>query len=236
MAWIMDHKLFGIAKISRHAVVLFCACFILCAALPAYSMSEESIENKLKSYLKNNYPWDEIELYDLKLSSKVSAAPKRIFIEKPPPGRTVFSIELEDGVRISATATVKAFDMVVVSRGAFRRGYTLQDGDVYVSFLDVSRIPRDTVKDMDAALGKKLTRSIIANAPIDATMLMNESQVVKKGQKVALVIESPYLSIMTMGMIKETGQVGNYVRAINIASNKIVTGLLMDENTVKVRF
>lgn len=236
MAYMRNYKIFGIAKIWHHAVFLLCACLILYPALPAYAMPSENIENFIRSFLKDNYPWDEIEIYDLKLSSKVNAKPKRIFIEKPPPGRTVFLIELENGDRVSATANVKAFDMVIVSRGAFRKGYMLQDNDVYVSPMDVSRIPRDAVKDIDAVLGRRLTRSIIANAPIDATMLMNESKVVKKGKKVALVIESPYLSISTMGMLKENGQIGNYVRAINVTSNKVVTGLLTDENTVKVRF
>jgi flagella basal body P-ring formation protein FlgA len=47
-------------------------------------------------------------------------------------------------------------------------------------------------------------------------------------------VESGNFKITAPGEIKANSSVGRAVKAVNLASKKIVTGLLIDENTVKV--
>jgi flagella basal body P-ring formation protein FlgA len=198
--------------------------------------ASSDIGDALKEYIKGNYPWAEVDMGDLKFSDgPPQGIPQKILVEKGPPGRTVFSLEYKNGRRITATANVKAYDKIVVSRKGFKKGYCLQEDDVYTTLLEIGRIPKEAIRDVTGVAGKTLTRSIIANMPIAESMVTEKPQV-KKGQRVLIVAESSGFSITAFGEMKESGYVGNYVKAVNLASKKAVTGMLVNENTIKVDF
>jgi flagella basal body P-ring formation protein FlgA len=193
-------------------------------------------EAVLKAHVKETYPWAEIEIDDLLLSNKLpDEQPLKIATEKGPPGKTVFTMEFKNGKKIIATANIKAFDWVVMSIRGFRKGYYLQKNDVFAKLMDVTRIPKGAIRNTEQVIGKPLTRSIVANAPVVDTMV-SDTAVVKRGHKVTLVIESPSFIITTLGEIKENSSVGSHVKVLNLASKKIISGTLTDENTVKVEF
>ncbi len=194
------------------------------------------IDEVLKAFVKETYPWAEVDITDVALSSEPSAGqPERILVQKGLPNKTVFLLEYKDGKRITATAQVKAFDWAVMTRRALRKGYVLQKEDVYTILMEIGRIPKDAVRVSDQLVGATLSRPVIANAPLVAGMVQ-ESQQVKRGQRVMIVAESDSFSIMAKGELKETGYVGTDVKVLNLDSKKIVVGRLVSENTVKVVF
>jgi flagella basal body P-ring formation protein FlgA len=160
---------------------------------------------------------------------------KEIMIEKGPPGKTIFVLEFEDDKKITATADIKAYDHILVSRRAFKKGYYLQKDDVYTMLMDVQKIPNNALKgkDIGKVVGKQLLRSIIANMPLSSGMV-SETPIVKRGQRVILLVESEGLKITAIGEMKKDSAVGKYAKVINLASKKIVTGLLINKNTVKM--
>lgn len=189
----------------------------------------------LKSYLKKNFPWAEIEISELNINAEISELPERILIQQPPPGKTIFLIEFKNGKKINAAANVKAYEWVVMSSKSMRKGDYLQLTDVYLTLLDVTKIPRGAINRVDTAVAKQLSRSINANMPVTDIML-NEQKLVKKGQLVFVVIESPNFTIRTTGEIKGNAFVGSSAKVVNLASKKVISGVLIDENTVKVEF
>jgi len=212
-------------------LLLLSMVFFVSSAVLAESWNPE---DALMKYLRQNYPWADVSVENVILTGEVPAAPlEKIMVEKTPPGRTVFLLEFEDGTKVTATATVKAFDKMVLSRGGFRKGYTLKRDDVYSTLAEVQRIPDGTVKDVEQVVGKQLARSVISNMQITSSMV-NETPVVKRGQKVTLLVESDNFRITALGEVRENGSVGRYVKALNLVSRKTVTGILVDENTVKV--
>lgn len=195
-----------------------------------------SPEAGLKAYLKDNYPWTEIEIHDLIIAREIpDGQPVKIGVDKGPPGKTVFVIEFKNGVKITATAYVKAFDWIVMSGRAFRKGYCLQKDDVFGKLIDVTRIPKGAIKSPEQVVGKPLTRSIIANIPLVDNMV-TDTPAVKKGRRLILLVESPSFIITAIGEIKENGHIGSQVKAVALASKKVISGLLVDENTIKVEF
>jgi flagella basal body P-ring formation protein FlgA len=199
----------------------------------ALSWSPEVV---LTAHLKENYPWAEIQIDDLLTSDALpDEKPSKILVEKGPPGKTLFTMEFRNGKKITATGNVKAFDWIVMSGRAFRKGYCLQGDDVFTKLMDATRIPKGATTNADQVIGKTLARSIAANTPLVDTMVSGKP-VVKRGHKVTLIIESPSFIITTLGEIKENSSVGNHVKAVNLASKKVISGFLMDENTVKVEF
>jgi flagella basal body P-ring formation protein FlgA len=215
-------------------VVFACCVFVIFVS--AAGAASQDIAEVLKNYLRSNYPWHEIEISNLVVTGDMTTGvPENIMIEKGPPGKTVFSIEYSDGRMIKASAQVRAFEQVVVVRRGLGKGHTLRDDDVYSTVMDISRIPKSAVKNPESVIGKQLARSVVPNMTLVEAMVI-ATPVVKKGRRVALVVESPVFSITAPGEIREHGQIGNHVKVMNLASKKIVTGLLIDESTVKVEF
>jgi flagella basal body P-ring formation protein FlgA len=198
--------------------------------------ASQVLGTSLRNYLKENYPWAETEIHELLVNQDFpEEAPERIMVKKGPPGRTIFVLGYKDGRSIPVNALVKAFDWVVMTRRAFKKGYTLQDEDLFMTLMDVSHLPKGAIQEADKAVGKSLTRSTTTNMPVVDSMI-HESLPVKRGKRVILVAESLGFTITAVGEIKETSEVGRPVKAINLSSRKIVIGTLVDEDTVKVGF
>jgi flagella basal body P-ring formation protein FlgA len=226
----MKNKILAISSV---LVILVSA---LCFSVPIAFSSTQGIEDVLKEYLRNNYPWSEIEINNLTVNNEMPGKEiKEIMIEKGPPGKTIFVLEFEDDKKITATANIKAYDHILVSRRAFKKGYYLQKDDVYTVLMDVQKIPNNALKgkDIGKVVGKQLLRSIIANMPLSSGMV-SETPIVKRGQRVILLVESEGLKITAIGEMKKDSAVGKYAKVINLASKKIVTGLLINKNTVKM--
>lgn len=215
-----------------HIMLLAVCCLVF--AVSSAGAASKNLTDILKAYIKDNYPWTEVDISDVASNYALpDIMPENIMVVRGLPGRTVFQLEFKDGKRITATADVKAFDRVVLSRRSLNKGYHLREDDVYTSLMDIRRIPKGALRDGYSITGRELTRPIPANTPLSDN-LVSETPVLKKGHRVVLKIESPGFSAATIGEIKENSYVGNYVKVVNVASKKIVTGLLVDENTVKV--
>jgi flagella basal body P-ring formation protein FlgA len=190
----------------------------------------------LRNYLKENYPWAETEIHELLVNQDFpEELPERIMVKKGPPGRTIFVLQYKNGRRITATALVRAFDWVVMTRRAYKKGYSLQQEDLFVTLMDVSHLPRGAIQETDQAIGKSLTRPTLPHMPLVDSMI-RESASVKKGKRVTLVAESPGFTITVHGELKENSEVGSPVKAMNLNSRETVVGILIDESTIKVDF
>ncbi|MGC2062660.1 MAG: flagellar basal body P-ring formation chaperone FlgA [Thermodesulfovibrionales bacterium] len=212
-------------------------CFVLIFILTgASSASGDMTETILKEYITTNYPWAEVDVSDIQMTGTIpEGRPERILLEKGLPGKTIFIMEFRSGKRQTVTANVKAFDRVVMSRRAFKKGSFLQKDDLYVTLMDVTRMPKNAVSNTEMIMGRPLSRSIVANMPFVSDMLSDSAQL-KKGQRVSLVFEAKGMSISALGELKENASVGSYTKAMNLSSKKIVAGILTDENTIRVEF
>ncbi len=193
-------------------------------------------EAVLRSYLGSQFPWAAVDISDLEVSAALpDDAPRSIVVEKSPPGRSVFRFEFRNGGSLRATAYVKTFDRVIMTRSACPRGYELKRDDVYETLMESSRLPRGAIRSLDRVVGKPLLRSVTANTPLTAIMV-SETALIKRGRKVMIAIEKPGFVIRAAGQLSQDAAVGDMVKALNVQSKKIVTGMLVDENTVRVEF
>lgn len=226
-------------KISRTPVKIVCiivTAAVITALLPSVCLAGSyDLNDILKTYLKKNYPWAEVEISELSASEPIHAMPVRIFIEKGPPGKTLFLLEFESNKRIQAVANIKAYDWVVITSKALRKGHHIGQTDVYSTLIDITKIPRGAITRIENVAGKQLERSVNINTPL-VDMMIKAGTLVKKGQMVFIVIESPKFAIRTTGEIRANAYVGSQAKVINLASKKIISGVLVDENTVKVEF
>jgi flagella basal body P-ring formation protein FlgA len=94
-------------------------------------------------------------------------------------------------------------------------------------------MPKGSLTGIEMIIGKSLKRSIAANIPVVENMI-HTHQPVRRGKMVKLLIGNEDFSISATGKTKEKGYVGKSVRAVNLSSKKVVTGVLVDERTVRV--
>jgi flagellar basal body P-ring formation protein FlgA len=203
------------------------------ASASAASWSPEAV---LKTFVLEHYPWPEVDISSIELSSPLpNHAPVSILAEKSPPGKSLFRLTFKDNKTIMATAQVKAFDRVFMSRSSLPKGYVLKRDDLYPALMESSRIPRSALRTDQQAVGNPLLRSIVPNAPLTSDMV-SDSPMIRRGHRVVILIESPGFSIKAVGETRNDAAVGAYVKVENMMSKKVVTGLLVDENTVRVEF
>lgn len=190
----------------------------------------------LRTYVLEHRPWVDVEVRNLALSTDPPAgSPRRIVVERGLPGRTVFAMEYGNGITVKATADVAAFEEVVASARPLSKERPLKEGDVYLARMEVENIPIGAVTDLQAVVGKTLTRQIGPNLPIVDRYLAG-SPLVKRGGKVTLLVETGGIRITTTGETRDNAYVHASVRAVNLASRNTVTGILIDENTVRVDY
>ncbi len=224
-------------KISSLVYALISGFFVLCFILSSANAAtvKWDPEDILESFMAENYPWDEIDVSKVRVNGKLgNTAPEHITVEKGPVGKGVFSFQFRDGRKVLVMANVKAYGQVVRSMRPYSKGHLVRAEDLYVSRMDIRRMPGGAVKDPATIIGKSLKRSMSANRPIVENMI-ETSQTVKRGKRVFLLINRGGLSITAYGKIKEKGYIGMPVKAMNLSSKKEVVGLLIDENTVEVQ-
>ncbi len=222
-----------IAYIAAFLIVFVSSLIYLPSALEAAAVSFVPQE-ELETYLSQNYPWDEIEVRNVRVMGKaVNEAPESIIVEKGPIGKAVFSFNYKNDHRVIVKADVRVFERVMKSKRSFNRGHVINYDDLYFSKMDIRKIPKSVVMDPATIVGKSLKRSMSSNVPIVENMI-EMSRVIKRGKRVLLVINNNGMNISAYGKTREKGFIGMPVRAVNLSSNKEVVGVLIDENTVKV--
>jgi flagella basal body P-ring formation protein FlgA len=216
---------------------ILCICIIvICVALASSESMADSTgaENALKVFLEKNYPWEKIEVSNVRVAGNMSVqSPEEITVEKGPLGKGIFSFMLDKAQKVIVKADVRALGLVVKSKRPLRKGYVLQNDDLYLSEMYISKMPKSAVEDPEDIIGKPLKRSVLADTVIVEEMV-EKTQMVKKGSRVILVISGQGFNISAIGELREKGYIGTQVRAMNLSSKKVVRGVLIDENTVKV--
>lgn len=194
------------------------------------------IEAAIASFVKERYNWSEVEV----AIRQGAQLPDEQIVEVEMlsgtlPGNATFSLRLGSEIRMRVTAFVRAYEKVVLPKRYLPKGQVLGAQDLYHTMMDAARIPAGALSDPQEAIGKTLSRPILPGMPIthDAVAPV---RIVKNGARVSLLFESPLFVIRTTGVLRQSVVVGKQVKVMNIFSKRIVTGLLLDEETVKVGF
>ncbi|MEW6187363.1 MAG: flagellar basal body P-ring formation chaperone FlgA [Thermodesulfobacteriota bacterium] len=190
----------------------------------------------IKNYLTKNFPWAEVEILELnepEMTSKVP--PERIQMLQGPLGRAVFSLLFKSGEKGVVQAHIRALDWVATSRRPLKKGQRIEKEDVYLSLLDVRKMPKGALTHMEAAWGKTMNQSLGANVPLLEASL-NEGPLIKKGQRVTLIAARPGLKITTSGEARQDGFAGRQIKVVTLDSKRFVQGTLVNENQVRVDF
>lgn len=136
---------------------------------------------------------------------------------------------------VRVQARVEIYADVVVARNSLRRHQVVEEKDVQVVNKNITPLPGDVATDLQDVLGKRMTLSVNSQEVLRKSMV-EAPPLVKKGDRVTLLVENPSFRITGVGEVKEDGRKGDRVRVVNISSKKEVYGRVLDNHTVQVDF
>jgi len=135
--------------------------------------------------------------------------------------------------RVRARAEIHGY--VVAARNGLRRHQEIGEKDVSLVKKDINLVPADAITEVREAVGKRMTLSLNGQEILRQSMV-ETIPLVKKGDRVLLIIDNERFKITTFGEVKEEGRRGDWVKLMNISSKKEVSGRVVDAHTVLVEF
>lgn len=134
---------------------------------------------------------------------------------------------------IYVPANVVWYQTVVSSRAPLTKAQVLAPNDVYLQQIKITRSGDAYYSRKEDVLGKLLKRRIAANQPLTATLL-DEADLVHKGDTVMLLAKAGGIVVRTEGVALVGGAAGEQIRVKNPASKRIVKALVTGRGQVKV--
>ena len=141
--------------------------------------------------------------------------------------------EREQEIRVQAR--VEIFADVVIARNSLRRHQVVEEKDVQVVNKNIAFFPGDVATNLREVVGKRMTLSLNPQEVLRKSMV-EVPPLVKKGDRVILLVENDYFRITSMGDVKEEGRSGERIKVVNISSQKEVYGRVVDAHTVQVDY
>jgi flagellar basal body P-ring formation protein FlgA len=146
-----------------------------------------------------------------------------------------FHVNGQEVKRLSITARVEVLADVVSVRHFLKKHQEIQEKDVQSENRNISLLAGDAVTDLKSVLGKRTTLSINTHEILRTSML-ELPPLVKKGDRVMLLVENHQFKITALGEAKEEGRRGDLVKLVNLSSKKEVYGKVLNPNTVQIDF
>lgn len=151
------------------------------------------------------------------------------------PVSMIIRVDQQEVKELRFRAQIEIEADVVMSRNYLQKHKIIGEKDVQLVRKNITRLPQDFVSRLDEVLGKRTTLSLNGQEILRQSMI-ESPPLVRKGDRVVLLIENDYFRITSLGEVKEEGRRGERVKLMNISSKKEVSGQVLDARTVRVDF
>ena len=144
----------------------------------------------------------------------------------------IFKVDGKVVKNMSVRGKIEALAQVVVAAEPLKKGLILQPQHLTLVAMDIGEIANPEL-DSHNLLGLQLTKTVAKGAPVLAS-IVETLPVIKRGQKVKMVIESGALHLTASGFAHSDGKVDQMIKVQNIESNKMLQGRVSGPGVVEV--
>lgn len=150
-------------------------------------------------------------------------------------GRTVVGVRCngEKPWNVYVPVTVAVMENVVISTHSLARDQVLERDDVEVVRRDVARIVGGYMSDPDTVVGQRLKRGVSQGIVLTPTHL-RPAILIERGQTVTLTVRGESLNISVAGKALTDGVANQRIRVENLASGRVVEGLVRSSELVEI--
>ncbi|SMC19377.1 flagella basal body P-ring formation protein FlgA [Desulfacinum hydrothermale DSM 13146] len=211
----------------------------------AIYVEDRQIQQMVTAFIRTHAPWDpsEMEIRDItfsglpmlpagSLTHQIEARSGETFL-----GHVNLSIHFFlDGKKVrtlKAAAEVVLKKRVLHAARPLKRGEIISPDDVEMREIEISDPSRSYVFQVSQAVGKRLVHAVSMGEPLELTSL-DKPLLVRRGKTVTIVYQTPGIMLTARGKAKEAGGHGDWIRIVNLDSDKVLKGQVLDENTVRV--
>ncbi|OGP15045.1 MAG: flagella basal body P-ring formation protein FlgA [Deltaproteobacteria bacterium GWA2_54_12] len=221
--------------------LLYIAAFLLTLLFPAASnaLVDDFVTGELASML----PWEReaIEVDEVEIPGFAAGKGASLSLEMPKrltgPGKVSFKVEVREKgspARVFwGSARVRVFKKAVVALRPMKVRTKITADDVKTARVELIEAS-SSFASVDELSGMVAKRPITAGSVIKREFVRPET-VVKRGEKVGLMIEGPSIRIRSHGVATEDGHIGGTI-AVRTASGKEVPGQVTGPGEIVISF
>jgi flagella basal body P-ring formation protein FlgA len=210
-------------------------------------ISPARIRQLISDYIFQSSPWprEKMNIKDIRFNDRVVLPAGEITgLVVPPPnaklaGTVPFSVEFkvngETVKKLWATADIEVWTAVVVTRRPLGRFQQITAADVQLERMDLAELPADTFARLEDVIGKRAKRTVHPKVVLSEN-LIELPPLIKRGDVVKIIAESPTLKLSALGVAKETGARGDRIRVENLDSSRPIYARVVDAGTVRIDF
>lgn len=209
----------------------------------AAAVNTALIEDLYRAYIRDHAPWNpsEMDIRDIVISGlaavpegevtyQIEAPPESSFLGVVPltihcfvEGRKVRSL------RVAGKVTVRR--VVLHATQNLRRDTVLDSEHLEFREIILTDAAKTYATRMEDLVGKRLTRPVNARQPIETTFV-DKPLCITSGKPVTILYQEGSLKLTARGESKESGAEGDWIRVVNVASQKTLKARVVDETTV----
>ncbi len=127
---------------------------------------------------------------------------------------------------------VSLYQNLVVTRRPFQQGEVITPADVALERRNVGQVG-SYYTDLGKVTGQVVKHALAAGTVLNQS-LVAMPQVIKRGDILSIVAHMGTIEVVTTGQALENGSVNDLIRVQNLQSKKILSGKVVDANTVEV--
>lgn len=147
----------------------------------------------------------------------------------------LFYLSPDEVKRVRVTAKVEIHTEVIVTTRYLSKNHIIEESDVKLVYKNFSPFPSGILTKREEVIGKRTTVSLNPGEILKEGMLDNPP-IIRKGDHVTLLIETPKFRITALAEAKEEGGKGEKIRLVNLTTKKEVSGRVLDSETVEIDF
>jgi flagella basal body P-ring formation protein FlgA len=137
--------------------------------------------------------------------------------------------------RVVLSGWVDRFENVVCTSRSLRRSTVITEDDVNTKRRNISKLPVNVLTNVEDVLGKRLKQALKSDTVLLANMVENPP-LIKRGDRVTIVAESPALQVTALGVAQTKGGLGDQIRVKSCMNQKEVIARIVNASTAKVEF
>lgn len=147
----------------------------------------------------------------------------------------LFYLTPDEVKKVRVTAKVEINMEVLIASRYLAKNQIIGENDIKFVYKKLSQFPSDILLKKDEVIGK-ITTIAINQGEILRKGMLKSPPLIRKGDRVTMLIENSKLRITAVGEAKEEGGMGDKIRLVNLTSKKEVFGKILDHKTVKIDF
>ena len=214
----------------------------------AWSDSDKAVEAVKDFIAKNNPEWSDGEIvvtlkgaegFIKKYSGRgvEFEIPKDYRLTRITP-RIILPLRAKkDGVEVKRTtiyALVEVYKDVVVAKQKIKKGAVFTQKDLMIKEADVSLYPNKYFADLNGLEGK-ISKSLIPQGSVIFSWMVKTKPLVKKGNRVRILVLTPEVQLEAQGFALEDGQLDEVIKIKRENSKRVLNAVVISSSEVEVR-